>query len=283
MMTKLHFRSSSRRRSRGQALVEFALVLPVLLILLMVLIEVARLFSAWLIVENSARELHVMPSPENSVKPIAQPLVLVPTKPTREAAEDQARLLTIEDIARGAASGILVDYTAARDTRSFIDTVICSSRRDNNYQPKYNYWENPYGGASTTPHPRCVLFGTETKQEDAGGPGDRVTITVLFDHPLITPLRAITEWIPLLARRDDDRGKVPHGSHSRPATHHHGADGYVHEYANQHAHQHADRHTDAEQHTNQYADPDADEYGDQHGDADQHADAQLRHAGHRQQ
>ena len=56
MMTKLHFRSSSRRRSRGQALVEFALVLPVLLILLMVLIEVARLFSAWLIVENSARE-----------------------------------------------------------------------------------------------------------------------------------------------------------------------------------------------------------------------------------
>ena len=56
MMTKRLFSKLTRRRSRGQAMVEFALVLPVLLILLMTLIEVARLFSAWLIVENSARE-----------------------------------------------------------------------------------------------------------------------------------------------------------------------------------------------------------------------------------
>ena len=45
-----------RRRSRGQALVEFALILPVLLMILMVVIEAARLFSAWLILENVVRE-----------------------------------------------------------------------------------------------------------------------------------------------------------------------------------------------------------------------------------
>ena len=94
-------------------------------------------------------------------------------------------------------------YTAARDTRSFIDYGDLQ-------QPAGEQWptqillsgKTPYGGRSTTAHPRCVLYGTETKEEDAGGPGDRVTITVLFDHPLITPLRAIADWIPLLARRE---------------------------------------------------------------------------------
>ena len=45
-----------RRRSRGQAMVEFALILPVLLMVLMVVIEAARVFSAWLILENVVRE-----------------------------------------------------------------------------------------------------------------------------------------------------------------------------------------------------------------------------------
>jgi hypothetical protein len=202
MKTHSHSRFASRRRSRGQALVEFALILPVLLLLLMLLIEVARLFSAWLIVENSAREA-VRYAVTGEFSEAYCTANCYSTDPTvSEPAEDEARRLTIEDIAKGAASGILVDYTAPRDARSFIDTVICSSRLDENGDPKFSYRENPYGGTSTTPHPRCVLFNTETKQEDAGGPGDRVTIVVLFDHPLITPLRAIAEWVPLIARRE---------------------------------------------------------------------------------
>ncbi len=46
---------SDRKRFRGQTLVEFALVLPVLLLLLFVIIELARLLHAWLAVENGAR------------------------------------------------------------------------------------------------------------------------------------------------------------------------------------------------------------------------------------
>ena len=45
----------TRKSLPSQSLVEFALALPVLLLLLFGLIEFARLFSAWLIVENSAR------------------------------------------------------------------------------------------------------------------------------------------------------------------------------------------------------------------------------------
>ena len=93
MMTKrLLFSKLTRRRSRGQAMVEFALVLPVLLILLMVLIEVARLFSAWLIVENSAREAarYAVTGEFNPAHCTAD--CSSTDKATREAAEDQARL-----------------------------------------------------------------------------------------------------------------------------------------------------------------------------------------------
>src|SRR5512137_2984713 len=124
MTTKRLFFKLTRRRSRGQAMVEFALVLPVLLILLMVLIEVARLFSAWLIVENSAREAAryaVTGGYDNKYcNTLPDNLQCDSTdKPTREAAQDQARLLTIQDVAHGAASGILSDWSAAREQRSF--------------------------------------------------------------------------------------------------------------------------------------------------------------------
>src|SRR5512135_827198 len=97
MMTKRLFSKLTRRRSRGQAMVEFALVLPVLLILLMVLIEVARLFSAWLIVENSAREAarYAVTGQFNPANCTAD--CNSPDKAAREAAEDQARLLSIKD------------------------------------------------------------------------------------------------------------------------------------------------------------------------------------------
>jgi Flp pilus assembly protein TadG len=44
-----------RRSSRGQSLVEFALVLPVLLILVLMAIDFGRLFSSWVTLNNAAR------------------------------------------------------------------------------------------------------------------------------------------------------------------------------------------------------------------------------------
>jgi Flp pilus assembly protein TadG len=44
-----------RPRSPGQALVEFALVLPFLVAILFVIIEFGRLLQAWLTVQNAAR------------------------------------------------------------------------------------------------------------------------------------------------------------------------------------------------------------------------------------
>jgi Flp pilus assembly protein TadG len=46
----------SRQRSRGQSVVEFALVLPILLLLLAAAIDLGRLFYAYVAVENAAKE-----------------------------------------------------------------------------------------------------------------------------------------------------------------------------------------------------------------------------------
>ncbi len=42
-------------RHRGQALLEFALALPVLLVLLFAIIEFGRLMQAWMAIQNAAR------------------------------------------------------------------------------------------------------------------------------------------------------------------------------------------------------------------------------------
>src|SRR5512147_769134 len=126
--------NTKRRRSRGQAMVEFALILPVLLMILMVVIEAARVFSAWLILENSVRE-----AARYAVTGQFDPAHCTDadncdagkhlSRPDREALEDAARLLTIQDVGRGAAGGLLVDFSnTTRNSRSFYDLVICSSR-----------------------------------------------------------------------------------------------------------------------------------------------------------
>ena len=45
-----------RETERGQALVEFTMVLPILLILLFALVDFGRAFYTWLLVTNAARE-----------------------------------------------------------------------------------------------------------------------------------------------------------------------------------------------------------------------------------
>jgi hypothetical protein len=124
----------------------------------MVLIEVARLFSAWLIVENSAREAARYAVTGLYDKKYCTPVGTLSCadadKPTKEAAEDKARLWTIKDIAHGAASGILVDYSAARELRSFI-TWRCAVPGAETMALKFSYRGRI--APSTVIYPRCLL------------------------------------------------------------------------------------------------------------------------------
>ena len=49
-------RRTSRRRERGQTLAEFAMVAPILFILVFGIIDIARLYNAWVTVQGAARE-----------------------------------------------------------------------------------------------------------------------------------------------------------------------------------------------------------------------------------
>ena len=42
-------------KKRGQGMLEFALVLPIVLLLIVGIIEFARIFEAWLVITNAAR------------------------------------------------------------------------------------------------------------------------------------------------------------------------------------------------------------------------------------
>ena len=45
-----------RESERGQSLVEFTMILPILLILLFALVDFGRAFYTWMLVTNAARE-----------------------------------------------------------------------------------------------------------------------------------------------------------------------------------------------------------------------------------
>ena len=48
-------RNSSDARRRGQTLAEFAISLPILLLLLFGILEFGRLFQSWVTIQNAAR------------------------------------------------------------------------------------------------------------------------------------------------------------------------------------------------------------------------------------
>jgi TadE-like protein len=53
--TRPSTRPDHRRRSRGQGIVEFALILPVLMVLLLLTIDMGRLYFGWVATQNMAR------------------------------------------------------------------------------------------------------------------------------------------------------------------------------------------------------------------------------------
>jgi hypothetical protein len=91
----VHHRPSHERSTRGQSLVEFALVLPMLLVLLLGIADFGRVFAAGIILEAAAR---------NGAEAAAQEyLQLARNAPTIDA-DDYARLhqVALEEVCREA-------------------------------------------------------------------------------------------------------------------------------------------------------------------------------------
>ena len=110
--------SKGRRRFRGQGLVEFALILPVLLILLFVIIELARVLHAWLAIENGARfgARYAVTGEYDGSYCLDTDASGTPCDAQSE--EDAARIPSIKDAARAGAVAILRNETVASEVRA---------------------------------------------------------------------------------------------------------------------------------------------------------------------
>ncbi len=179
-VTRLRLRPRLDRLSdRGQALSEFGLVLPILLLVMFGLIDFGWALQAWLSTENAARHSARYASVGDYDPAYCVDLDGPPSDPcagTMRAAEiDEARVRSsIPDAALRGGVGLLPDPSAGPTDPHYFHTMICSTR----------------AGFTYTPPNTC------SPTDDAGGPGDRVLVVVTYNHPFVTPLiRAFTPMV----------------------------------------------------------------------------------------
>lgn len=211
------FVRGARDAHNAQGMLEFALALPVLLLLIFGVIEFARILSAWLSVENGARfgiryavtgeydqtycsaagsALGLSADDQADGQVDCRVPAWVEDNENKESQlVDWARLPSIRDTATDMALALSKDPAATQGEPHFFKVTVCSSRDANgNGHPDFVLHE---ANTSEFLPARC------TPSDDPGAPGDRVTVVVDFNHPLILPgLSNIWPQIHLSSRRD---------------------------------------------------------------------------------
>lgn len=197
----------NQEKSTGQTLVEFAIVLPVLLTTIFTFIEIARLFHAWLAVENGARmgvRYAVTGEYDNQ-----HCIDMFGADCSSDSETDQARVASIQDAAWDGSVTILRDVTASQSDPGFFKTSVCTPAELIEPDPS-----DPMDTYSCSP------------SNTAGGPGDSINVAVDFNHPVVVPF--ISNMVPVVhlrARREavieqfrTSRVVVPPGGMTIPTT-----------------------------------------------------------------
>jgi hypothetical protein len=165
----------------GQGLVEFALILPIVLVAFFTIIELARVYHAWVAVENGARfgvryaitgELDESKCGGGTCD--------------NDSEEETARVSTVKDVAWAGSESIirLAMGTGTNTTSGYFDVTVCEP-------------DNLVGPGSQFDTFDC------TSGETAGDPGDHVAVVVEYNHPLIVPvISSIVPQIRLTAQRE---------------------------------------------------------------------------------
>jgi len=191
----------NRLMTKAQGLAEFALILPVLLIVLFIMIELARVLHAWLAVENGARQgVRFAVTMEYDPAKCAHPPQADGT--CAEADILEARLASIHDATWvGSASIVRVkEEDANSNDPSYFHVVVCDP--DGLVDP-------PDTSSATSCLPK----------ENPGDPGEQVVVVVEFNHPVILPIiSSIAPKIRLTAKREAriETFRVPLPADERP-------------------------------------------------------------------
>jgi hypothetical protein len=182
--TRITLSPRQRGFARSQAVVEFALALPILLIVIFGIMEFALIFQAWLSVENVARQtVRFAVTGQYDPTLCSDYDVNNPgsacTGSDYQAKQDVARLQTVQQAAHQWEVALFKNSTTNPSSRGYLKVTICSNRdADHNGTPDFTY-TRPVMGTST--------YAACSPKEDAGSPGDNVFVFVDFNHPLITP------------------------------------------------------------------------------------------------
>jgi Flp pilus assembly protein TadG len=147
----LNFRK--RRSERGQSVVEFALILPLLVVIMVAIVDLGRIYTTMLSVESAAREGADYAS-----------------FGSQKWATDDSAASTITELTRRScvAASNLPDYVGGTDT--------CTN-------PLVNYCLSNDDGASCVPYSSGLDCGNETRE-----PPCKVTVTLQYDFHLLVPL-----------------------------------------------------------------------------------------------
>lgn len=193
-----------QRRTAGQGAAEFALVLPVLLLLVFVIIALGRLLHAWLAIENGARFAARYASTGEYDPAYFDDAVCASfyapysvACDTQEKKENAARVLSLQDQAKAGAAAVLRDDSRNWDEPGFFNVAACSTGEDPSTGVPFvtffsdpNNWLTDWSG-HCQPYP------------SAGTPGSRMIVMVDFNHPVLVPfLSTIWPWLHLTASRE---------------------------------------------------------------------------------
>jgi hypothetical protein len=178
-----------RGDSRSQGLVEFALALPILLMLIFAIIDFALLFSAWLLIQNVSRQAvryAVTGSYDSTFCPVGGCV--------SDAEVDAARVASIKEIAADYYAGLLYNTSANVTQPGYINVTVCAGAPYVTILPVMG----------TDQYADCQLDGVST--ESPGQPGGSVIVMVDFNHPYITPL--FDQIIPMVHLASYDQGII---------------------------------------------------------------------------
>ncbi|MCE9647696.1 MAG: pilus assembly protein [Chloroflexi bacterium] len=171
-MNTLTSRNKSKTKGRrpGQGMIEFALVLPVLLLIMVGLLEFGRLLFAWLVVENSTRfGIRYAVAATYDINNCSD--LDGDSTPCDGASADaeikQARLLSIEDETRRMLIGFHYDESLNNAEDDYLNITVCS--RDN----------------FTIPQMGRPVYAACAGGEDPGDTGENVYVAADYNFTFI--------------------------------------------------------------------------------------------------
>ncbi|MCA9985096.1 MAG: pilus assembly protein [Anaerolineales bacterium] len=166
-MNRLPIRIKRKNAEGGQALVEFALILIVLLLLVFFIVEAGRILWGWAMVQNAARRASRYAITGN-FEPDLACLQAIPAT----CATDEARVISIHQVALDAMTGLPTDETIPFDEDFYLLIEV--------------WGVNEFG---------------EFENDFAGIPGQPMMVRVVYNVPIITPiLSGIVENVPVLGQ-----------------------------------------------------------------------------------